>query len=102
MTGAANTSNIVAGAMFWILLVSVILLVAVTGTMVYFAFFAYNRKRRPRIENIEGHLGLEILWTVLPLIIVMWIFWIGHAGYLPERQGSKDALQVDANGVMWA
>lgn len=101
MTGAANTTDLVGNAMAWIFGVCVFLLVAVTATMIYFAI-VYNRKRRPRVENIEDHLGLEIVWTVLPVIIVMWIFWLGYSHYLPERRGPANALVVTANGVMWA
>ncbi|MCC6484377.1 MAG: cytochrome c oxidase subunit II [Armatimonadetes bacterium] len=101
MRAAANTTDLTGNAMAWIFGVCVFLMVAVTATMIAFAII-YNRKRRPRVENIEGHLVLEIVWTVVPLIIVLWIFWLGYSSYLPQRKGPANALVVEANGVMWA
>lgn len=100
MRGAANTTEIVGNVFYGIVALSAVLLVGITATMVYFAI-RYNRKRTDRVSNIEGHLGLEIAWTVIPTLIVLVIFYYGFEGYMKTRRGPSDSLVVSVTGRMW-
>jgi len=58
-------------ATFWLVFgISVFLLLVVVVAMFYF-IYKYNKKRHPVAEQISGHTGLEITWTVIPLILVI-------------------------------
>lgn len=81
--------------------ISLFLLVGVTGTMVYFAV-RYRRSRHPQAENIEGNLLLEIVWTVLPTLLVLAIFWVGWKGFVYMRTVPKDAMPVKVTARMWS
>lgn len=52
--------------------------------------------------QFSGNTKLEIVWTVIPLIIVLIMFYYGTAGFSPMRNVPEDAMPVKAIGRMWA
>jgi cytochrome c oxidase subunit II len=99
-SGASTFSDAVDGAFLFILLISVALLIFITFLMIYFVI-KYNRKRNKKAVNIEGSLPLEILWTVIPTILVLAMFWYGWYGYKKIRDVPEDAMEVQVSGQMW-
>ena len=62
-----------------------LLLVGITAAMLYFVV-RYHRSRAPQpTSTADNNLWLEIVWTVLPTILVMAMFWYGWKGYLTLR-----------------
>ena len=61
----------------------------------------YNRKRNPKATQIKDNIVLETTWITLPVILVLFMFYIGWSGFLPMRQDPKDAMHVKAIGRMW-
>ena len=51
-------------------------LIFITALMIYFVV-RYSRKRNPQATDIEGHTGLEIAWTVIPLVLFLSMFYFG-------------------------
>jgi cytochrome c oxidase subunit II len=99
--GWTNLSASVDSVFLFIMGISLVLLVGVTGTMVYFAV-RYRRSRHPQAENIEGNLALEIVWTVIPTLLVLAIFWVGWKGFVYMRTVPKDAMLVKVTARMWS
>ena len=99
--GWTNLSSSVDSVFLFIMGISLVLLVGITGTMVYFAV-RYSRKRNPHAENIEGNLALEIVWTVIPTLLVLAIFWVGWKGFVYMRTVPKDAMLVKVTARMWS
>lgn len=87
-------------AFFFIIAVSVFFLVLITFLMIYFVF-KYNRKRNPKAKNIHGSVPLEILWTVIPTVLVLFMFYFGWIGYKEMSSIPKDAMVVDVTAQMW-
>ena len=99
-----NASNFVDGVdlSFAIILgISVFFLVAITAVMIWFVI-RYNRKRNPKAENIHENHKLEIIWTVIPTLLVLVMFYYGWMGYKPMRSFPKDSIQVKAIAQMWS
>ncbi len=96
----SNIAHSVDQAFIFITVISVILLLIVTFFMVYFAF-RYKSSSNPKVEEIEGHLWLEIFWTVLPTILVLIMFWVGYSGFVFMRQVPEDAMNVNVTAQMW-
>lgn len=99
----SNASNFVHGvdsAFMIIVGVALFFLVTLTGTMIYF-IFKYNRKKNVKAVQIKDSTWLEITWTTIPLLLVLYMFYIGWEGFLPMRQVPKDALKVKAIAKMW-
>jgi cytochrome c oxidase subunit II len=101
MSGASNFVQGVDLTFIIILGISVFFLVGITAVMIYFVF-RYSRKRNPKATNIEGNTKLEIIWTVIPLILVLIMFYFGWLGYKPMRQVPDGAIPVKATGQMWS
>lgn len=100
----SNASNFVNGVdlSFAIILgISVFFLVAITGVMIWFVI-KYNRKRNPIPEQTKENHKLEIIWTVVPTILVLIMFYFGWMGYQPMRDIPEDAIQIKAIGQMWS
>jgi cytochrome c oxidase subunit 2 len=100
----SEASNFVKGvdtSLAVILGISIFFLIAITVVMIYFVI-RYSRKRNPVATNIEHNNALEILWTVIPTILVAVMFYYGWAGFTPMRKVPKDAMIVKAYGQMWA
>lgn len=83
-----------------IVAVCVVLLAAITALMVYFVF-RYSRERNPHPTDIVGHTMLEITWTIVPIIIVMFMFYYGLTGYRERTEPPAGAVTVKATGQMW-
>jgi len=98
-----NASNFVEGVdstLYFILGVSIFVLVGITAVMIYF-LFKYNKKRSPVGTNITHNNKLEVIWTVIPTILVVIMFWFGWTGYKPMREVPENALQVKGIAQMW-
>ncbi|MCB2208186.1 MAG: cytochrome c oxidase subunit II [Bacteroidetes bacterium] len=98
-----NASNFVEGVdftLYLILGISIFFLVGITAVMVYF-LFRYRKKNNPVATNISHNYTLEIVWTVIPTILVIVMFWYGWTGYRPMLTAPKGALEIDAIGQMW-
>lgn len=100
----SNASNFVEGVdlSFAIILgMSVFFLVGITTVMIWFVI-KYNRKRNPKATQIEGNNKLEVIWTVIPTILVLIMFYYGWMGYKPMREIPEDAILVKAYAQMWS
>ncbi len=80
--------------------VSAVLLLIITVAMLYFVY-KYNKKRNPVASNIEGNTNLEIVWTVIPIILVLIMFFVSWSGFKNMRDVPKDAMVVKVTGQMW-
>jgi cytochrome c oxidase subunit II len=79
-----------------------VILIGITVAMVWFVI-RYHRSRAPEpTSQLEGSLWLEIVWTALPTLLVLAMFYYGWAGYLTLRNVPPGALQVTAVARMWS
>ena len=86
---------------FWFITgISVFFLILITVLMIYFAI-RYSRKRNPVPKDIEGNAILEVLWTVIPTILVLMMFWYGWDAFKIMRNPPADAIVVKVTGQMW-
>lgn len=100
----SNASNFVEGVdlSFAIIFgISLFFLIGITVVMIYFVI-RYRRKKNPKASQIEGNNTLEIVWTVIPTILVLIMFYYGWLGYAPMRKVPKDAMPIKAIGQMWS
>ena len=100
----SNASNFVEGVdlSFAIIFgISLFFLIGITAVMIYFVI-RYRRKKNPKATQIEGNNTLEIVWTVIPTILVLIMFYYGWLGYAPMRKVPKDAMPIKAIGQMWS
>ena len=101
MKGASSYSYLVDKTFLLILGTSLLMLIAVTATMIWFVI-RYSRKRNPVPSQIEGSVILEALWTIIPTIMVMIMFFSGWAGFKVMRDIPEDSMVVDVHARKWS
>ncbi len=99
-TSASNFSNNVDAVFLYITILSLIVLVGITVAMVYFVI-RYSRKRNPVPTHVEENLTLEILWTAIPLVLFISMFYFGWVGYSDMRAIPADAMKINVTAKMW-
>ena len=97
---ASNFAPKVDTAFIVILSVSLFFLVAVMAVMIYFVY-RYNNKRNPVATQIEGNATLEAVWTIIPILLVLAMFYFGWAGYSPQTKPPANALKIQTIARMW-
>ncbi len=79
-----------------------LLLVGITVAMVAFTV-RYHRSRAPEpTSQVESNLWLELIWIVLPTLLVLAMFYYGWAGYLALRNVPRGAMEVTAMARQWS
>jgi cytochrome c oxidase subunit 2 len=100
-SGASNFVEGVDIAFVLIIGISAFFLIGLTALMLYFVW-RYNEKRNPVATQIHGNNTLEVIWTVIPTILVLVMFWYGYKGWKPMMTPPKDAREVTAIARMWS
>lgn len=99
-SGASNFTQGVDTAFLVILGISFFFLIAITVVMVWFVI-RYSRKRNPVSSDIPGNNLLELIWTLIPILLVLGMFWFGLKGYMPMRDIPEKGVKVRALARMW-
>ncbi|MCF8229907.1 MAG: cytochrome c oxidase subunit II [Bacteroidales bacterium] len=87
---------------FYIILgISAFFLVGITFAMIFFVI-KYRRSKNPKASNIKGSNTLEIVWTVIPTILVLIMFYYGWLGFKPMREKPDNAMTIKAHAQMWS
>ena len=97
---AAEVDNLYM-AIFWI---SLVFFIAIVGVMVYFCI-KYRRKGDvidPQPSS-SHNTAIEIIWSVLPSLLLVWIFYVGAESYFNMRVPREDSeeIQVTAKQFGW-
>lgn len=98
-----NASNFVQGVDSAFLIIggiSLFFIVTFVILMIYFVV-KYNRKKNIPAVQVKDNMWLEFTWITIPMILVLYMFYIGWEGFIPMRQAPKDAMQVTCIGQMW-
>jgi cytochrome c oxidase subunit 2 len=82
--------------------ISVFFTVAIVGAMIYFAVRYRQRDGKDHATpQILGSHTLEIIWTVVPTIICIFVAYWGIVYYREMRQVPENALTIDVRGQKW-
>jgi cytochrome c oxidase subunit II len=89
--------------LFYLFLVALtVFFTALVATAAVYFLIKYRRRSQGEVpEQIEGHLKLEIVWTVIPFVISMFIFAWGAKLYYQLYTPPKDALEIFITGKQW-
>lgn len=101
MWGPSNTAGRVDSAFLFVVVCCVVLLAIVTACMVTF-LVRYNRGRHPRPEHVKENMLLEVAWTVLPTILVIFMFYFGWVDFEYIRNPPKGAMTVHVTARQWS
>jgi cytochrome c oxidase subunit 2 len=99
-TGASNLAEGVDKAFLFIFIIAFIFIIGITAFMIYMVIH-FSRKKGKEAKQFTGSTKLEILWTVVPLVLVLMMFWVGWKAFAPMRKVPSDAMVIKAIGRMW-
>jgi cytochrome c oxidase subunit 2 len=98
----ASTSAQRADAVFFsVMALCVVFLVGITGVMIFFVV-RYRRSRHPRAAQITGNTALEIVWTLIPLVLFLAVFYYGWTNFDYMTHPPRDAMTVAVTARQWS
>lgn len=103
-TTGLDASNFVSTfntAFYFIVGVSLFLLVGLTIIMILFVI-RYRKSKNKVPTQIEGSTKLEIIWTVIPTLLALTMFYFGWAGWKPMTKPPKDGIDITSTARMWS
>lgn len=106
LTKLASTFDHVDGLFYFTYAVCIFFFVLILGVIVV-SVVKYRRKTwdQPALSNVTHNTPLEVVWTVIPLIIVMVMFAWGFKGSLdmtsPPIEASRNAYKATAKQWNW-
>jgi cytochrome c oxidase subunit 2 len=101
MNEITDTVSQVDATFLFILGISLALLVLITVLMIVFAI-RYSRSRNPEPSDIRGSWLLETLWTAIPTVLVLSMFYFGWQSYLGLREVPEDAIEIGVIGQQFS
>jgi cytochrome c oxidase subunit II len=86
---------------WFVTVISLIFFILITFFLVYFAIKYRRRKENEETPYITGSLFLETVWTIIPSILLIFIFAYGFIVFREMRTPPKDALEINVIGRQW-
>jgi cytochrome c oxidase subunit 2 len=99
---ASTEAYHVDGLFNFILYASLILFVGIAAVLFYFVK-KYKRTSENQVAQAQviHNTALEITWTVIPIIIVMFLFYWGFTGYLKMTVPPPNASEIRVTAKKW-
>ncbi len=98
---ASNIGGRVDDVFLYTLALSVIVLVGITGLVVFFVV-RYARRRHPQPVNVSENTPLEISWTVGTTVLFLTMFFYGWTNFEYLRRPPRDAMVIDVTARQWS
>jgi cytochrome c oxidase subunit II len=87
--------------LYWFLIyVSAFFVFGILAVMIYFAI-RFRRQESKRPKFIEGNTAIEVVWTVIPTILVMVMFVWGWVVYKKMIHAPSNAMEIRVIGKQW-
>ena len=99
-----NASNLASGVdnvLLFVTVISVFFFLLISAVLVIFAIKYRRRAEDEETPYITGNELLEVIWTVIPSILLMVIFAWGYWEFREMRNPPKDALEVNVVAQQW-
>lgn len=82
-------------------LVSLILFLSILAAMIYFVI-RYRRRSIDDVTSLNDHNNtLEVVWTIIPLFLIIFVFYWGFTDYLKLKTPPGDAYEIHVDGKKW-
>jgi cytochrome c oxidase subunit 2 len=98
---ASTAAGKVDAVFLFIFALAVVFLALITFLMLYFVV-KYHHSRHPKGEDIEGNTKLEIVWTAVPAVLFLCMFYFGWTNYEYMRNVPRDAMVIEVTARQWA
>lgn len=85
----------------WIFWFCVIWFVGLMGLMIFFVIRYRRRKGQIAQASSSHNTPLEIAWTVIPSLFLVYMFFQGFWGYMDKQVAPGEALELRLTGYKW-
>jgi cytochrome c oxidase subunit 2 len=98
---ASSIASEVDGLFIFVTTVSLILLVGVTGAILYFVYRYRRQNPGERPAPVEESRALEVSWIVIPTILVLLVFNWGFKSYVKMNVTPSGAYEIQVRAQQW-
>ena len=98
---ASSNARDVDRTIYMVTLISVIAFSALMAAMVYLVIRYRRRTEGQRTSALKGHLGLEIVWTLVPAAVMLGLFYYGFRSWMRNQVAPTDAVEVRVTAFKW-
>ncbi len=98
---ASTHAKIVDDVFMFVTWVNIVFFLIVTGAAIWFSIKYKRRGPNDRTPHVTHNLTLELVWSIIPLFIVMIIFFWGFQTYMVARIAPNDSFEVQATAKKW-
>ncbi len=98
--GSENAASV--ADLFWLVLgIAAVVFVLVEGLLIY-AVVRYRRQYPDEVpDQVEGNTRLEVVWTVIPALIMVVLFALTLQNLRAQRNPPSDAVVIEVTGHQW-
>lgn len=83
-------------------IVMVVFFLIVVGAMTLFVIKYRRRSPADKVSTVTHNTPLEVIWTVIPLLIVLWLFTVGFKGFMDFDTAPTDAYPINVQASKWS
>ncbi len=100
---ASRTAEMVDWISLTLLGIGTVFSLGIATAIVFFSVRYWHTRDVNRVihESNRAHWGIEIFWSLVPLAILLVMFWWGASVYIKDHQPPKDALEVSVVAKQW-
>ena len=88
-------------AMLWVNFITITAFLLVNGVLVYFIIRYRRRSDADITSSIDHNTTIEVIWTVIPTIILTFLYIFGLNSFKTLRHIPEDALEISVKGKQW-
>ncbi len=93
--------NMIGTLFYWVLGLCGVLFVGIHAIMIYFAV-VYHEGNRESTSSTHGHLGVEVTWTVIPTLIMIFLGIYTFNVYANVIESPSEPLQVNVTAQQFS
>ncbi len=101
-TGASSQATHTENLFMYIMWINIISFIALMGLIFYFIAKYHRGKQNQNYQvSVAHNTPLELAWSIIPLIIMVPIFYYGFTGYLDKLSAPADSEEIMVSGQKW-
>lgn len=97
-------SNLAAGVdnvLLVITVISVFFFLLISFFLVYYAIKYRRKSEDEETPYVTGNMAIEVIWTVVPSVLLMVFFAWGYIEFVEMKTPPKDAVEVNVKAKQW-
>ncbi|EYF06501.1 cytochrome c oxidase subunit II [Chondromyces apiculatus] len=85
-------------AAYW---TGIVFFLLITGATVYLVLKYRRRTEKDKTSPIAHNTALEVTWSLIPLVILIWLFFVGLRSYVYASVAPAESYEIKVTGEMY-